>query len=73
MADGGGLGWGNDEVWQLVAADLVTGMRWIDFRKFQDPSRKLGPALTAVHGAFRQVAPLQRAQPTQPAWPRSPS
>jgi len=48
-----------DESWMLVAADLVTGMRWMDIRKLQDPSRNLGQAVTAAHVAFRQVVPLQ--------------
>jgi len=47
-----------DESWKLVAADLLSGARWMDVRKTQDPSRRFGSAPEAAHAALRQVVPL---------------
>lgn len=47
------------ESWKLVANDLLSGARWMDVRKAQDPSRTFGPAPTAAVAALRQVVPLE--------------
>ena len=50
------------ESWKLVANDLLSGARWMDVRKVQDPSRSFGPAPTAAVAALRQVVPLAPRQ-----------
>ncbi|HTI67336.1 MAG TPA: aromatic amino acid lyase [Caulobacteraceae bacterium] len=50
-----------EESWMLLGADLVTGARWMDVRKAQDPSRTFGAAPTAAVAAFRKVVPLAPA------------
>jgi histidine ammonia-lyase len=60
-----------EESWRLVANDVVSGARWMDVRKKQDPSRQFGAAPTAAVAALRQVLPLA---PRQRAWsPTSPA
>jgi histidine ammonia-lyase len=54
-----------DDTFRLLATDLLTGTRWLDVRKTQDPKREFGPAPTAVWQAFRQVMPL-KADPAAP-------
>jgi histidine ammonia-lyase len=51
-----------EEGWKLIGADLVSGARWMDVRKAQDPGRTFGAAPTAAVAAFRQVLPLQPRQ-----------
>jgi histidine ammonia-lyase len=48
-----------EESWMLVAADVLTGARWMDIRKAQEPGRSFGPAPTAALAALRRIAPLQ--------------
>jgi histidine ammonia-lyase len=55
-----------DESWMLLATDVVTGARWMDVRKAQDPARGFGPGPTAALAALRATVPLQPA-PGQPA------
>jgi histidine ammonia-lyase len=50
-----------DESWMLLTSDVLTGARWMDVRKAQDPSRSFGAAPTAALAALRKVAPLQPA------------
>ena len=54
-----------EDTLRLLATDLITGTRWLDVRKAQDPSREFGPGPTAVWTAFRKVMPLQ-ADPSAP-------
>jgi histidine ammonia-lyase len=55
-----------DDTFRLLAADLLTGTRWLDVRKAQDSTREFGPAPTAAWAAFRKVMPL-KADPAAPA------
>jgi histidine ammonia-lyase len=55
-----------DDTFRLLAADLLTGTRWLDVRKSQDSTREFGPAATAAWAAFRKVMPL-KADPAAPA------
>ena len=50
-----------DETMMLLAADFATGLRWMDVRKVQDPSRSFGAAPTAAWQAFRKISPLRPA------------
>ncbi len=50
-----------DESWMLLATDVVSGARWMDVRKAQDPTRSFGPAPTAALAALRMTVPLQPA------------
>jgi len=54
-----------DDTFRLLAADLITGTRWLDVRKKQDATREFGPGPTAAWAAFRKVMPLQ-ADPSAP-------
>jgi histidine ammonia-lyase len=54
-----------DDTFRLLATDLVTGTRWLDVRKKQDPTREFGPGPTAAWTAYRKVMPL----PTDPSAP----
>ena len=54
-----------DDTFRLLATDLLTGTRWLDVRKKQDPTREFGPAPTAAWVAFRKVMPLH-ADPAAP-------
>ena len=47
-----------DETMQLLAFDMITGARWLDVRRAQDPARSFGAAPTAAWLAFRKVLPL---------------
>jgi histidine ammonia-lyase len=47
-----------DDMFRLLAGDLNMGMRWLDVRKVQDPTRQFGPAPTAVWTAYRKVNPV---------------
>lgn len=47
------------ESWKLVANDLLSGARWMDVRKAQDPNRTFGPAPTKAVAALRRVVPLE--------------
>ena len=55
-----------DDTFRLLATDLLTGTRWLDVRKKQDPTREFGPGPSAAWAAFRKVMPLQ-ADPAAPA------
>jgi histidine ammonia-lyase len=48
-----------EESWTLVAADLLSGARWMDVRKTQDPGRRFGAAPTAALAGLRAVVPLE--------------
>jgi len=48
-----------DDTFKLLSTDLLTGTRWLDVRKKQDPTRQFGPGPTAAWQAFRKVAPLK--------------
>jgi histidine ammonia-lyase len=48
-----------DDTFRLLASDLMTGTRWLDVRKTQDPTREFGPGPTAAWVAFRKVMPLK--------------
>jgi histidine ammonia-lyase len=50
------------ESWKLVANDLLSGARWMDVRKAQEPSRKFGSAPTTAVAALRQIVPLEPRQ-----------
>ena len=50
------------ESWKLAANDLLSGARWMDVRKAQDPGRSFGPAPTAAVEALREVVPLAPRQ-----------
>jgi histidine ammonia-lyase len=50
-----------DQSWRLLGFDLITGTRWLDVRKAQDPAREFGAASTAAWTAFRKVLPLRPA------------
>ena len=54
-----------DDTFRLLAADLLSGTRWLDVRKKQDATRDFGPGPTAAWAAFRKVLPLQ-ADPAAP-------
>lgn len=55
-----------DDTFRLLAADLLTGTRWLDVRKIQAPKREFGPGPTAAWVALRKVLPL-KADPEAPA------
>jgi histidine ammonia-lyase len=55
-----------DDTFRLLAADLMTGTRWLDVRKAQDATREFGPGPTAAWVAFRKVMPL-KPDPSAPA------
>jgi len=57
-----------DDTFRLLATDLLTGTRWLDVRKRQDPTREFGPGPSAAWQAFRKVMPLQ-GDPAAPAPP----
>jgi histidine ammonia-lyase len=48
-----------DDTFRLLAADLLTGARWLDVRKTQDARREFGPGPTAAWQALRALIPLQ--------------
>jgi histidine ammonia-lyase len=48
-----------DDTFRLLAADLLTGTRWLDVRKTQAPKREFGPGPTAAWAALRKVLPLK--------------
>lgn len=52
-----------DDTFRLLATDLITGMRWLDVRKAQQPTREFGPGPSAAWKAFRKIVPL-KADPT---------
>jgi histidine ammonia-lyase len=60
-----------EESWKLAATDLLSGARWMDVRKAQDPSRAFGAAPTAAVAALRQVAPLEPRRRTYAGPPPS--
>ncbi len=55
-----------EESWKLVAADLLSGARWLDVRKAQDPARRFGPAPEAALAALRKVVPLEPRRRSYP-------
>lgn len=52
-----------DDMYQLMAIDLLTGAFWMDVRKAQDASRTFGQAPTAAHDALRRIVPLNASVP----------
>jgi histidine ammonia-lyase len=48
-----------DDTFRLLSIDLLTGTRWLDVRKSQDPSREFGPGPTAAWEAFRKIVPMK--------------
>jgi histidine ammonia-lyase len=56
-----------EESWKLVASDLLSGARWMDVRKAQDPARRFGVAPTAALAALRAVMPLEPRRRAQSA------
>jgi histidine ammonia-lyase len=58
-----------DDTFRLLATDLLTGTRWLDVRKQQDPTREFGPAPTAAWVAFRKVMPLHPDPAAPPPGP----
>jgi histidine ammonia-lyase len=52
-----------DNTFRMLATDLNVGMRWLDVRKQQDPTRTFGPGPTAVWTAYRRQFPLTGAGP----------
>ena len=58
-----------DDTFRLLATDLLTGTRWLDVRKQQDPTREFGPAPTAAWTAFRKVMPLHPDPAAPPPGP----
>ena len=53
----------------LLAQDLLTACHWIDIRRLQDPSRRLGDAPGQAHAALRQVVPLLQPLAERPQRP----
>jgi histidine ammonia-lyase len=47
-----------DNTFRMLATDLNTGMRWLDVRKRQDPTRRFGPGPEAAWAAYRKAFPL---------------